>query len=648
MARVLAGETEGDGFGVLAGALLAVVPVWVLLVDTEGRIVYANPAARSGLGAAGGLACGEVMGPCPECPLHNGGTMVVGDMEDGKVCVPARGGRVVVCRRPGGASLVRPERRLGASLEHAPTTDITERRAAEEALRRSEAKYRSIFENSAEGIFQFLPDGRVIECNPAMARILGYASPAELMAEEGDILKRIHVQQEARLDFLRILAKQGRVFDFEAQVYRRDGRRVWISTNALAVMDRDGKLARVEGAARDITARKRAEEERMLLVAAVEQAAEGMVIIGRNFKAQYANPAFARILGMQPGRSENPAEDLQRNVDPFLTDSVRGILALGLKWSGRARQTRRDGTQYVAEVLITPIRDEIGTVCNHVILIRDVTHEVRLERRLRQAEKLEAIGVLAGGIAHDFNNILTPILLNAEVSLADLDASNPLYRPLSDVVEAAGRARDLVKQILAFSRREDRERGLLVLNPLVKETIKLVRNMIDRDIAVVGDISERNIAIRADPSQIHQVVTNLCMNAAHAMTPGGGTLTVGLEVVENEVAGPDDPSPASPGSGRGDDPGGRDRPVPELPPGRYAGLSVRDTGHGMDRSTVERIFEPFFTTKPPGQGTGMGLAAVHGIVKACGGSITVHSVPGRGSMFVVFFPLAETRPETDT
>jgi PAS domain S-box-containing protein len=217
-------------------------------------------------------------------------------------------------------------------------SDITERHAAEEALRHSEEKYRSIFENSAEGIFQFLPDGRVIECNPAMARILGYDTPAELMAEEGDILKRIHVQQEARLEFLRALAKKGRVLDFEAQVYRRDGRRVWVSTNALAVMGQDGKLARVEGAARDITARKRAEEERMLLVAAVEQAAEGMVIIGRNFKAQYANPAFARILGMGPGKAGDPADELQRNVNPFLTDSVRGILALGLKWpAGPAR-----------------------------------------------------------------------------------------------------------------------------------------------------------------------------------------------------------------------------------------------------------------------------------------------------------------------
>jgi signal transduction histidine kinase len=139
---------------------------------------------------------------------------------------------------------------------------------------------------------------------------------------------------------------------------------------------------------------------------------------------------------------------------------------------------------------------------------------------------------------------------------------------------------------------------------------------------------------------------NLCVNAAHAMSPGGGTLTVGLEVVENEAAesegSPSLPARAGPAEGSG----GRDRLVPDLPPGRYAGLSVRDTGHGMDRSTVERIFEPFFTTKPPGQGTGMGLATVHGIVKACGGAVTVHSVPGRGSMFVVFFPLAEAGEST--
>jgi len=156
---------------------------------------------------------------------------------------------------------------------------------------------------------------------------------------------------------------------------------------------------------------------------------------------------------------------------------------------------------------------------------------------------------------------------------------------------------------------------------------------------VNADISERNMAIRADPAQVHQVLVNLGMNAAHAMSPGGGALTVGLEVVEVEAHAPEGGHPPDPA----DNPEAvavSARTAPDLPPGRYAALSVRDTGHGMERGILERIFEPFFTTKPPGQGTGMGLAAVHGIVKACGGAVTVRSAPGRGSVFVVFFPLS--------
>jgi PAS domain S-box-containing protein len=611
----------------------------VLLLDREGRLVGVSRVAAEKIGLAEASIRGRHVAEfVPQAEVQ----VLMRDVQEVfRTGAPYRdrGLLMLLGRSEIAVSAIFPLRNDDGVIEAvcAMASDIADKRAAEAALRQSEEKYRSIFENSAEGIFQFFPDGRIIECNPAMARILGYAEPAELIAEEGDILRRIHVQQEARLEFLRTLAKNGRVLDFEAQIYRRDGRRVWISTNALAVMGPDGKLLRVEGATRDITARKRAEEERMLLVAAVEQAAEGMVIIGRDFRAQYANPAFARIVGS--GTAGGVAEELQHSVDPFLTDSVRGILALGLKWSGRARQIRRDGGQYVAEVLITPIRDETGRVCNHVVLVRDVTHETRLERRLRQAEKLEAIGVLAGGIAHDFNNILTPILLNTEVALADIDPGHALHRPLSDVVDAAGRARDLVKQILVFSRREDAEKSLLILNPLVKETVKLLGGMIADGITVNADISERNMAIRADPAQVHQVLVNLGMNAAHAMSPGGGTLTVGLEVVEVEAHGPegghspdlaDDPEAAAISA----------RTAPDLSPGRYAALSVRDTGHGMERGILERIFEPFFTTKPPGQGTGMGLAAVHGIVKACGGAVTVRSAPGRGSVFVVFFPLA--------
>ncbi|EFL52754.1 PAS/PAC sensor signal transduction histidine kinase [Solidesulfovibrio fructosivorans JJ]] len=500
--------------------------------------------------------------------------------------------------------------------------DVTAYWRMERELIRSEAKYRDIFEHSAEGIFQFDPDGAMAACNPALARILGFASPEEVLLEQGDLFSRIQARQQDRLEFLRLLAQHGRVFDFEMQVVRRDGRAVWVSINARAVLDESGRLQRVEGAARDITDRKRAEEERMLLVSAVDQSAEGLVIVSRDFRLEYANPAFAQIVGGQGGAG---GLDLERHLGIFLGESVRKMLGLGLRWSGRLRLPRSDGEEGVAETLISPVRDAAGQITNHIMLVRDMTYEMGLEKRLRQVEKLEAIGVLAGGVAHDFNNILTPILLNTEMILADIPWKDPLRKPLADVVRASERARDLVRQLLTFSRQGELTVGPLPLNPLVKETLKLARGMIEKRVEIRQRVSELALTIEADPAQIHQVLMNLCLNAAQAM-PEGGVLEVGLLAI------PEPPRPLGPCLAAG-------TPLTELPPGPYAKLWVSDTGHGMTADICDRIFEPFFTTKKPGQGTGMGLAAVHGIVKGCGGAVLVTSAVGRGSLFEVFFPL---------
>jgi PAS domain S-box-containing protein len=506
--------------------------------------------------------------------------------------------------------------------------DVTAYWRMERELLRSEAKYRDIFENSAEGIFQFDPGGTMVACNPALARILGYASSEDVLLERGDLFGRIQARQEDRLEFLRLLALQGRIFDFEMQVVRRDGRAVWLSINARAVLDEAGRLNRVEGAARDITDRKRAEDERMLLVSAVDQSAEGLVIVSRDFRLEYANPAFAQIVGGGLGASGRL--DMEKRLTPFLGESVRKMLGLGLRWSGRVRLARPDGEEGVAEALISPVRDATGHIANHIMLVRDMTYETGLEKRLRQAEKLEAIGVLAGGVAHDFNNILTPILLNTEMVLADIPWKHPLRKPLADVVRASERARDLVRQLLTFSRQGELTIGELPLTPLVKETAKLVRGMIDSRVELRLRVSELALTIEADPAQMHQVLMNLCLNAAQAM-PEGGVMEVGLAVA------PEAPRPTGPCLAAG-------LPLADLAPGPYARLWVSDTGHGMAPDICERIFEPFFTTKKPGQGTGMGLAAVHGIVKSCGGAALVTSAPGRGSLFEVFLPLL-LRPE---
>jgi len=266
------------------------------------------------------------------------------------------------------------------------------------------------------------------------------------------------------------------------------------------------------------------------------------------------------------------------------------------------------------------------------MLVRDMTYETGLEKRLRQAEKLEAIGVLAGGVAHDFNNILTPILLNTEMILADIPWKDPLRRPLADVVRASERARDLVRQLLTFSRQGELTVGPLPLTPLVKETIKLARGLVDRRVEIRQRVSELDLTVEADPAQMHQVLMNLCLNAAQAM-PEGGTMEVGLTAV------PGPPRPAGPCIAAG-------QSLAQLEPGPYARLWVADQGHGMVPEICERIFEPFFTTKKPGQGTGMGLAAVHGIIKSCGGAVLVESAPGQGSRFDVYLPLLP-RPEKD-
>jgi PAS domain S-box-containing protein len=244
-----------------------------------------------------------------------------------------------------------------------------------------------------------------------------------------------------------------------------------------------------------------------------------------------------------------------------------------------------------------------------------------LERMLQQAQKMEAIGTLAGGIAHDFNNILSPILIQTEMALLDLPSDSLIRLNLEDVLDAGNRARDLVKQILAFSRQSEEERNPFKVGPVVVDALKLLRATLPVTIEIKQNIEAESDMVMADATQIHQVLMNLCTNASHAMQKKGGLLAVGLERVYLDA------SAAT--------------AIHELEPGSYLKLSVRDTGEGMDRITQERIFDPYFTTKKKSGGTGMGLAVVHGIVRSYEGAITVESNLGKGTTFCVYLPCLE-------
>ncbi len=260
-------------------------------------------------------------------------------------------------------------------------------------------------------------------------------------------------------------------------------------------------------------------------------------------------------------------------------------------------------------------------------IFRDVTDRNKMERLLRQAHKMEALGTLAGGIAHDFNNILYVIIGFAELALEDVPEHAPLRGNLTQILDAANRARDVVNQILAFSRMGDQERRLIEIGPFIKETLKFLRASVPTTIEIQSRLASDLGSVLFDPTYIHQILMNLFANAAHAMREKGGVLCV-------------DVAPAHVG------PGSPER-LPEVSPGRYVLLTVSDTGHGMSQEVVERIFEPYYTTKKPGEGTGLGLAVVHGIVTSEGGTITVESEPGSGSTFHVYLPVRDPAPNPE-
>jgi PAS domain S-box-containing protein len=257
----------------------------------------------------------------------------------------------------------------------------------------------------------------------------------------------------------------------------------------------------------------------------------------------------------------------------------------------------------------------------------DITRDIRLEEQLHQARKMEAIGALAGGIAHDFNNILFPIMGHTELLLEDVPGDSPFRNSLNKIHAASMRARDLVSQILTFSRQEKKSPRLLTLQPVVKEVMKMIRATIPATIQIVQKIDDGCGPVRADPIQIHQVVMNLATNAYHAMEETGGEMTVSLTRA---------------------DPGPQDLIDSDMKPGPCACLSLSDTGRGMDSITAKKIFDPFFTTKKPGKGTGMGLSVVHGIVTGMNGAIRVTSELGRGTTVAVYFPLAPEIPDEET
>jgi len=508
---------------------------------------------------------------------------------------------------------------METNIEHSDfmTEDLLNK--VESALRENERRFRLISETIPVPIMvSRVSDGTILYANEPASHLLGL--PVSMLLGRKTIDFFLYRYADERESLLNILETQGYVSNYELRGKSADGTLFWVILSAQSL--RFNEVPCVLGAFYDLTERKTAEEELLRLATAVEHAAEGILITEKDGTIRYVNPAFERITGYQKEEINGQNFHILDNTErpPIFYENIRNIIFSGKVWAGHIINKNKKGKTFELEVTISPIKDKPDQIISFVAVSRDVTHEVRMEKQLRQAQKMEAIGTLAGGIAHDFNNILSGIMGYAELAFYGIPEGSKARSQIEKALTACRRAADLVRQILAFSRQTEHEMKPVYMVALVKEALKLLRASLPATIEIRQNIATRSGMIMADPTQIHQVIMNLCTNAAHAMSEKGGILEVSLTDVKIT-----DLSPA----------------YKDLKPGLYLIISVKDTGTGMDISVKERIFEPFFTTKEPGKGTGMGLAMTHRIVENHGGAIVFYSEPGQGTVFQVFFPEIE-------
>jgi len=496
---------------------------------------------------------------------------------------------------------------------------LQQRKAAQEALKETNQALKALVDASPAAIVCVDCEGNITIWNPAAERMFGW-NEKELLGRPIPVVPE--PMRKVYAD-LRSTALQGQsVWNREVRALRKDGSTFDAIVSMAPLRDAAGEIRGAMDIALDISSRKEAEAQLRLQAAALESAADSVVISDKSGHILWVNPAFTVLTGYSAEEAVGQTLSILnsgKHPKSFFEQLWKTISG-GQVWHGEIINRRKDGSLYTEEQTITPVCNGRGEILDFVTIQRDVTETKELALQLNQAQKMESVGRLAGGVAHDFNNLLGVIIGYSDVLTGHPGLDAQAQKAVEEIKKAGNRAAALTTQLLAFSRQQVLEPRVLKLNSILVETEKMLRRVIGEDIEFQTKLAPDMGSVKVDPGQVEQILMNLVVNARDAM-PHGGKLTIetGEAELDEEYA----------------------RRHPPCVPGPYVVLTVTDTGIGMDQNTRTRIFEPFFTTKELGKGTGLGLSTVYGIVKQSGGYIWVYSEPGQGSVFKVYLPCVD-------
>jgi two-component system, cell cycle sensor histidine kinase and response regulator CckA len=631
--RILAGKREWE-------LTFDAVPDAVLIFDDQCRVHRANRAASEILGLPFpkliGRPCYEVLHGLvqapPACPHER--LLTTGTPQRGDFAEPRLGKIFDATSTP-----LRDTDGTLLGCIHV-LRDISDRSRAEQALRNSEEQLRLLLNSTAEAIYGLDCEGNCTFCNPACLRLLGYRDPKDLLGRNmHQVMHHTRVDGAPYLEEkcqIYLAFREGKATHVVDEVLWRGDGTSFPSEYWSYPIHKDGKLVGLVVTFLDISERKRAEaalrESEEKYRDFVENATHGIFRANPQGDLLDVNPALVSMLGYG-SKEELLSLNLETDIYESPADRTSAIRTYQLNGRGAGVEVdwkRKDHNIITVRLCGRVIRDKENQVKHFEVIAEDVTEKRTLEEQFRQAQKMEAMGRLAGGISHDFNNLLGVIIGYSDLLLASPTRDDVAQHRIEEIKKAGQRAASLTRQLLAFSRKQVLTPKVLDLNTVVAETSKMLLRLLGEDIELITKLSPALDHVKADPTQLEQVIMNLAINARDAM-PRGGKLVI--ETTNAEL----------------DQSYGQQRHV-DVQAGNYVLLTVSDTGIGMDNTTKARIFEPFFTTKGRGKGTGLGLATVYGIIRQSGGYIWVYSEVAKGTTFKVYIPrvkemLSEVQPE---